>query len=240
MNELPRRLRWRLVWPSLVIMLAALALIPWADALYPVIYRFLRRLPFDEFFSTTIQFVSTTCVVAIFAVIWLLDPARRRTLIVFGAALAMGGIVNETVKQVTGRARPEFSVAMERKEALRVQQYINEHPGTPVRCDRRDQWLLFQPNRSYFDSEYASFPSGHANTAFALAACLCIVYGRGRIVWFVLAAGCALARVWGRRHFHEDVLFGGALGWIIAQWVFSWNWPNTLAGWLNQRTKLFP
>jgi hypothetical protein len=30
------------------------------------------------------------------------------------------------------------------------------------------------------------------------------------------------------RHWPEDVLFDGALGWTIAQIVFSWRWPVRL------------
>jgi membrane-associated phospholipid phosphatase len=60
--------------------------------------------------------------------------------------------------------------------------------------------------------ENASFPSGHAATAFAAATAIGIVSPRMRPYALTLAAGVALSRVYLRVHFPLDVLAGALLG----------------------------
>jgi membrane-associated phospholipid phosphatase len=71
------------------------------------------------------------------------------------------------------------------------------------------------------DSRYHSFPSGHAATAFALAAALSRAAPARRRVWLAVAAGVGASRVVLNAHFVSDALAGGLLGW--------WG------GWLGQR-----
>jgi undecaprenyl-diphosphatase len=56
-----------------------------------------------------------------------------------------------------------------------------------------------------------SFPSGHASSAF-MAAVLLSDRNRGRSIWFGLAAGVALSRVYVRIHHASDVVGGAATG----------------------------
>jgi membrane-associated phospholipid phosphatase len=65
-----------------------------------------------------------------------------------------------------------------------------------------------------------------------MVAFLAAVYPKGRWIWFLLGIGTGLARVRLRHHYPEDVLCGGALGWIVAQWVFTWRWPLALGDWV--------
>ena len=60
--------------------------------------------------------------------------------------------------------------------------------------------------------ENASFPSGHAATAFAAATAVAILCPRLRPVALAIAVGVALSRVYLRVHFPLDVLAGAALG----------------------------
>jgi undecaprenyl-diphosphatase len=60
--------------------------------------------------------------------------------------------------------------------------------------------------------ENASFPSGHAATAFAAATAIGILSPRMRPYALALAAGVALSRVYLRVHFPLDVLAGSLLG----------------------------
>lgn len=227
--DFPRPLRARQFVLPAALLVVSLAMVPFADSTYWPIYHFLKDgLHLDEFFSTTRQITGVTMIGSLVVVIWLFDPPRRRTVAYLLVALAMGGLTNGIIKHAAGRYRPEFSISMDEPERKRLERFIAAHPDTPVRIEKRDQWLIGKPNRPYFRSEFISFPSGHANTAFILAAFLAILYARGRALWFLWAFGCALARVRYRRHFIEDVLAGGALGWMIALWVFSWRWPGRL------------
>jgi undecaprenyl-diphosphatase len=58
----------------------------------------------------------------------------------------------------------------------------------------------------------ASFPSGHATTAFALATLLGIWYPGWRWPALVLAGAVGLSRVVLGSHFPSDVVAGGVLG----------------------------
>jgi undecaprenyl-diphosphatase len=58
----------------------------------------------------------------------------------------------------------------------------------------------------------ASFPSGHASSAFAAAAVLAVFLPRWRWLPFVPAALVALSRVWLGVHYPSDVLAGALLG----------------------------
>ena len=229
-----RSIRWALAAGAL-----ALALLPFADHTYNRIYNFLCSLPLDEFFSTTAQYACPTTIVTLVFCIFLLDAPKRKYVPYLLAALLFGWIGHETIKQVSGRARPERSVRINdegsRKILRDAQKYILSHPETPMHIEPRDQWLFMKPGRPWFNSLFSSFPSGHSNAIFCVAAFLTVIYSRGRILWFVLAAGCAFARVRYRRHFPEDVLFGGAMGWVVAQWVFSWRWPLLLGEKIENR-----
>jgi membrane-associated phospholipid phosphatase len=63
------------------------------------------------------------------------------------------------------------------------------------------------------DSRFHSFPSGHATTAFTVAAVLTwAAPGRWRL-WLGVAAGIGLSRILLNAHFASDVLGGAAIGW---------------------------
>jgi len=60
--------------------------------------------------------------------------------------------------------------------------------------------------------EWTSFPSGHAVTAFSLAAALSILFPTGRYFFFPAAAAVTVSRVFLTSHFVSDVVFGAYIG----------------------------
>lgn len=225
----------KLFVPSLVVA-AALAILPITGPVYRHSHSILHALPMDSYFATAVQFASSTVAIAIAALVVLLDPAHRRYVPYFLVALILAGNLNMLVKITAGRARPTWGVALShsnRDELMKgsaSDQVIIERAGL-------DKWLWMGHSRRWLDDRYNSFPSGHAVSAFVTAAFLCLLYARARVVWLVLAISCAAARVRFRRHFPEDVMVGGALGWIVSMWVFSWCWPMRLGAWLEVRIK---
>lgn len=108
--------------------------------------------------------------------------AAWRWALVF-AAVAVSGIVNNGLKLLFGRARPELLID--------------------------DGVYGYQPlslSRAHYD--FTAMPSGHTMVVFAAAAALCILYPRYRWLWLTLATPIALARVVTGSHYPGDVLAG--------------------------------
>jgi membrane-associated phospholipid phosphatase len=69
---------------------------------------------------------------------------------------------------------------------------------------------------------YASFPSGHAVTAFALAFAVAAVWPRTRVVMIVYAVLIALTRLVLLAHHPSDVVAGALIGVVGAMLVRYW------------------
>ena len=215
-------------WAFATIVLGLL-LVPFSGSVFHHIYRVIRSLPIETLMAALVQLSTWPYLVAAGLAVFLLDPAQRRALPYYVCALLLTSAATNTIKVVAGRSRPEWSVAMSEGKRLKLEQYQAANPAVPVNLAKQDYWMGFRANRPYFKDRYSSFPSGHSASAFAMAAFLVVLYPRGRFLWIGLAAGCALARVYGARHYLDDVMIGGALGWLIAFAVFSWQWPGVLA-----------
>jgi membrane-associated phospholipid phosphatase len=104
-------------------------------------------------------------------------------------SLAISGVVVQVVKHLTGRPRPKLT----------------------------DQGIVeWGPS---FQSGHDSFPSGHAFSAFALAAVLSSFFPKGRWVWYSLAVLVAVTRVYINAHFASDVFVGAFLGILTGIWA---------------------
>lgn len=119
---------------------------------------------------------------------------------ILGSA-ALGGGVAELLKLVIGRERP-------------VSNFI-------IQNDAHYVWRpLFQ---GFADGSNLGLPSSHAATAFGGAAMLAILVGPKSPalvrVAFVLAAACAVSRVFTGAHFATDVLLGSFVGYLAAHTI---------------------
>jgi membrane-associated phospholipid phosphatase len=208
--------------------LLAIAMIPFANHVDGTIGRFVGTLPIDPYSAATKQVSNPVTVLLIAATIWLLDRRRRASLAVLLVALLLAIVINEGMKQITGRARPTYGIEMGDGQKKKVISYLKEHPDAPIHPEAVDQWVGLHERQSFAPDPYGSFPSGHANAAFVLATYLSVLYPEAGMVWYFVAVGCGVARIEERRHYTTDVLFGAATGWIIAQIVFSWTWPARL------------
>jgi membrane-associated phospholipid phosphatase len=119
------------------------------------------------------------------------------------AGVGLPSLISTLVKRVVGRGRP----------------------------DHFDQYgiLSFQPN--WLDWTFQSFPSGHATTAFALAAVIGFISPRWFYPGLVFAAAIGVSRVTLGVHYTSDVVAGAILGLLGAylvrlifarrRWVFE-------------------
>lgn len=120
---------------------------------------------------------------------WRGDRAGTVRALLGAAAVAAAGLLSQVVKNLLCRGRPN---------APEAGIFFVEFPCFPA---------------TY---QVASFPSGHATTAFAAAVLLAIWYPRGSGVFLGLAALVALSRVVLGSHFPSDVLTGALLGSMVS------------------------
>ena len=116
--------------------------------------------------------------------------AQQSFLFLF-TTVALSGLGVSLFKNILGRARPKFF----------------EKLG-PVE---------FQPFT--FDYDFASFPSGHATTAGALAGVLAIIWPRARVPLFIAGAWIASSRFLIGAHYFSDAVAGGAIGLASAYFL---------------------
>lgn len=123
------------------------------------------------------------------------DRDLRRRGLVGAATVAAAGLLDQLVKNVVCRARPN---------APEAGAFFTNFPCVPAKY------------------AYASFPSGHATTAFATAVLLTLWYPRWAGAWMGLAALVGLSRVVLGSHFPSDVLAGALLGSAVALVVHAY------------------
>lgn len=63
-----------------------------------------------------------------------------------------------------------------------------------------------------FNSDHASFPSGHATNIFAFVTVLAMLWSRGRVLLYTIAAWIAASRILIGQHYFTDVVGGAILG----------------------------
>lgn len=227
-EDFPRPLRIKSLLSALAVTVFAIAMIPFARFVDGNIGHIVDNLPIDKYTALTRQFANPLAVLLILVIIWLLNPRRRASIAVVLVALLLASVINDSIKHVTSRARPNWGLEMGSRERQWIRDYLMEHPDAPMRPKSADQWFWWHSMGPIPRDLCISFPSGHANGAFALASYLSALYPQARAVWYFAAVGCGIARIEDKRHYATDVAFGGATGWIVAQIVFSWAWPIRL------------
>lgn len=63
-----------------------------------------------------------------------------------------------------------------------------------------------------FDPDYASIPSGHATNIFAFATVIALLWPRGRLLLYTVAAWIVASRVFIGSHYFTDAVLGAILG----------------------------
>jgi len=138
-------------------------------------------------------------------VIFMLDKARRRDLVLVITSSLGAGLVTNLIKINVGRIRP----------------YAYTFEGGVHETFR--PWV----ETISFTSDYQSFPSGHATTAVGLAMALALLYPRSRFLFFGLAAFVGLHRVCVGAHYLSDVFAGATVGYLVGLVccrVHLWKW----------------
>ncbi len=121
----------------------------------------------------------------------------------FIASLTLGSAILHVIKLVIGRRRP--------------------------RDDMEMGLYGFMPMA--FNSDYNSFPSGHALTICCVAVIFTCVWPLWWPLWFGIAALLAVTRALLTAHFLSDVLIGAGIGLIAAREVLLLGFPGFAPLW---------
>lgn len=143
-------------------------------------------------------------------VFWRKRGSHRISILAISAiALSISGFSNAVIKELVGRPRPAaYFIAPDTKTTTEEGPLFDVHVvGKKLNDD--------------------SFPSGHTNTAFALATLAVLIFGKGFWPTFILAAMVALSRVYLGFHFPLDTLAGACLGSAVA--LLIWRGASRLA-----------
>lgn len=116
--------------------------------------------------------------------------------------VVLGGLATQGVKHVACRARP------------RLVDGWGVGPPAPPEAPERRGFFHFPCLGA---GRYHGFPSGHATTAFTVAAALASWAPSRRGVWVAAATGIGASRVALNAHFVSDVLGGALIGWWAAE-----------------------
>jgi undecaprenyl-diphosphatase len=84
-----------------------------------------------------------------------------------------------------------------------------------------------------FDPDHASLPSGHATNIFAFATVIGMLWPRGRVLLYTVAAWIAASRVLIGQHYFTDIALGALLGTVFPYFVRE---RFAARRWLFQRT----
>ncbi|HLA83547.1 MAG TPA: phosphatase PAP2 family protein [Thermoguttaceae bacterium] len=156
-----------------------------------------------------------TGVAILLLTVWVLDPARRRSILRVALLVLLAGTTVNLIKSTIARARPRV--------------FDFEH----------NIWQSFGDYLSLGagGSDCQSFPSGHVAVAVGLALGLGWLYPRGRFLFLIFAAMVAAQRVTHCSHFCSDAFFGAAIGCASAVLLLD---VGPLARWFDRKEDLEP
>jgi undecaprenyl-diphosphatase len=152
---------------------------------------------FDTFFAAVSYLGNGWFVIPLFLafVLWRTPKSRRTRAAIFTAVVFLiSGIANSVVKQVVDRPRPSAY-------------FVAPGPSGPPESGRTFDVHIVQDRLVAH-----SFPSGHANTAFTVAALAVLTCGFGFWPAFLLAVLVGYSRVYMGAHFPLDTLVGALMG----------------------------
>jgi membrane-associated phospholipid phosphatase len=145
-------------------------------------------------------------------VIWLQDPARRRWLLDWLAAILVAGVVTVMLKVLLARPRPVLDDPFGLIGPFRAYDFGPEGP--------RYSWELFEP----IVATIWSMPSNHSAFAAIMSVFLARHYPRLAGMAVVLAAIVGFGRISAGAHYPSDVTAGLLIGWAVS-------WPVIHRGW---------
>jgi membrane-associated phospholipid phosphatase len=172
------------------------------------------------------QFGAVTSMLVAGAIIWLLDPAKKRGVLHLAITLATCGLLGHVLKIFFARPRPRVLFDATPMSGFDTPTHFaffwRSYPLPRAEGDTTTylwahSWELWKG----IGSDLASFPSSHAMASACAAACLAHLYPRLSPLLLALAIGVALCRVLLGAHYLSDVVFGSTAGLVYGMWMMQ-------------------
>ena len=176
----------------------------------------LVSLPFHRFLNRTTHlakaahWLAAACATVAVSWAWLhwigesaTARAALQVALAFIASLALGSAILHGIKLVLGRRRPRDELEM------------NRYGFIPFG----------------FNTDWNSFPSGHALTIMCVAVIATALWPQLAILWFAIALWLGLTRALLNSHFLSDVFVGAGIGLISAREVLVNFFPQLTLPW---------
>lgn len=196
----------RLLWIGLVLIVLCLFLTGYADksvatyfrATDQIVFRFLKKITFLGNSAVYLFPLGVLCLsLRLTSLLSRFSSHKARLIKAFNyllflfTSIAISGIIINILKVICGRSRP-------------VLLFEKNYYG----------FFLFE-----FSSDMLSFPSGHANTIFALTVSLFLLWPRWWFFYFPAAIMIAASRIVTGSHYPSDVIAGSYLGLVTSLYV---------------------
>jgi membrane-associated phospholipid phosphatase len=78
-----------------------------------------------------------------------------------------------------------------------------------------------------FHHHWHSFPSGHSQVVFTVAAVLLLIWPRQKFIFLALATFFAFTRIVIHQHYFSDIIGGACLGYLGTLWLLNL-WPSQI------------
>jgi membrane-associated phospholipid phosphatase len=229
MNTETYRWAWSLVAPATL----AVVLVALFFPLDGVISSSLKDLELGPDFRVELQTVQQygqlSATLIGLAIIWLIDPQRRRRLLDWLAAVGVATLSCFLLKICLGRPRPKFADPTTFVGILEAYPFATKTGEIAYRYSwdltTRHPWDLW------------SMPSSHAALAAVMSVFLVYQYPRLRPFGVVMVVLVCCCRVLFRDHYLTDVVVGVAVGYVIAHYAVTFRWGQQALDWIRWRSE---
>jgi membrane-associated phospholipid phosphatase len=197
-----------LLWAGILLVAAGVAAIAADRRLSHALYERVSA-PLHRFLESTTHMAKAShwlvAAAIIYAVsqLWSTAAGVAPYALAFIVSLGAGSLVLHIVKLVLGRRRPRDDIEMS----------------------------LYGFKLFALDTDYNSFPSGHALTIMCVAAVASCAWPMLAPLWFALAAWLGLTRALLTAHYLSDVLVGAGIGLISAHETVIHVFPGLAPAW---------